>query len=206
MRVLSFAESSPRTSTDSSRGDARANEPLSFAGVYDEAFPWVFRAARRLGVAPSALDDVVQDVFLVVHRKLAGFEHRSSLKSWIYGITVRVVRDRRRAQRRRPESPDDDLAALPDPNARDPQADALRREALATLLRVLDALPDDQREVFVLAELEELTVPEIAEATGANVNTVYSRLRAARKSFEAEAARVRARARFEETSRTGGAR
>jgi RNA polymerase sigma-70 factor (ECF subfamily) len=179
--------------------EAGAGVPaLAFADVYDAAFPWVFRAARRLGVAQGSLDDVVQDVFVIVHRKLPTFEGRSSLKSWIYGITLRVVRDRRRTAKRKPESltEGEELAAVPDA-ARDPQSDTLRREALATLLRVLDALPEEQREVFVLAELEELPAPEIAEATGINLNTVYSRLRAARKSFEAEAARLRARERFE---------
>lgn len=169
---------------------------LVFSAVYDEAFPWVYRAARRLGVHPSSLDDVVQDVFLVVHRKLDTFERRASLRSWIYGITLHVVRGRRRTARRRPETPtvDEELAQLPD--TADPQHEAMRREALADVLRILDSLADDQREVFVLAELEELSAPEIAEATGANLNTVYSRLRAARKAFEEGAARLRARERF----------
>jgi RNA polymerase sigma-70 factor, ECF subfamily len=173
-----------------------AHETLVFSAVYDEAFPWVYRAARRLGVQASALDDVVQDVFLVVHRRLSSFEGRSSLKSWIYGITLRVVRDRRRSARRHPESPADELESIAGKD--DPQSDAMRREALTTLLRVLDQLPEEQREVFVLAELEELSVPEIAEASGTNVNTVYSRLRAARKSFESEVARLHARDRFVE--------
>lgn len=173
--------------------------PLAFAEVYDRAFPWVWRAARRLGVPSAALDDVVQDVFLVVHRKLETFEGRSSLRSWVFGITLRVVRDRRRTAKRKPEHAMDDDAALADPSS-DPQRDALRREALHTLLKVLDSLSEEQREVFVLAELEELTAPEIADALAVNLNTVYSRLRAARKSFEAEAARVRARERFAEGS------
>ncbi len=174
---------------------------LTFAPVYDEAFPWVWRAARRLGVHASALDDVTQEVFVVVHRKLHTYDGRASLKSWIYGITLHVVRDRRRSAKRHPEHPaaDEELARLRSDRP-DPQADALRREAFATILRILDALPDEQREVFVLAELEELSVPEIAEATAANLNTIYSRLRAARKSFEVEAARLRARERFVERS------
>lgn len=173
--------------------------PLAFADVYDQAFPWVWRAARRLGVDHASLDDVVQDVFVVVHRKLTTFEGRSSLRSWIYGITLRVVRDRRRSARRKPEQALEDETAIADVRG-DPQRDALRREALHTLLAILDKLPEEQREVFVLAELEELTVPEIADAIAANVNTVYSRLRAARKTFEAEAARHRARERFAEGS------
>jgi RNA polymerase sigma-70 factor (ECF subfamily) len=190
MAALSLAEGSV----------SEPDVPLTFAAVYDEAFPWVFRAARRLGVPSSALDDVAQDVFVIVHRKLATLDAPGSLRAWVYGITLRVVRDRRRSARRHPEQPIDDyeLASLRSDDS-DPQSSALRREALESLLRVLDALPEEQREVFVLAELEELTAPEIAEATGTNANTVYSRLRAARKTFEAEALRLRAREKFVET-------
>jgi RNA polymerase sigma-70 factor (ECF subfamily) len=174
-----------------------ADSPLSFAEIYEEAFPWVWRTARRLGVRDSALDDVAQDVFVIVHRKLATLDGHASLRPWVYGITLRVVRDRRRSARRHPEHPadDDELANLRSEGA-DPQTNALRREALGALLTVLDSLNDEQREVFVLAELEELSAPEIAEATATNVNTVYSRLRAARKAFEAGAARLRAREQF----------
>ncbi|MGZ6067407.1 MAG: RNA polymerase sigma factor [Polyangiales bacterium] len=187
-------------------GPNEEREPLVFAAVYDEAFPWVYRAARRLGVHPSSLDDVVQDVFLVVHRKLDTFERRASLKSWIYGITLHVVRGRRRTAKRRPETPtiDEELALLPGKG--DPHSEAMRREALATVLRILDSLSEEQREVFVLAELEELSVPEIAEASGTNVNTVYSRLRAARKSFEEAAARLRAREQFNLSTEPGRTR
>jgi len=171
-------------------------EALVFERVYDEHFAFVWRAARRLGVSEGALDDVVQESFLVVHRRLDGFEARSSLRTWLYGIVVRVVRDHRRSLRRK--SPH--LAAEPtDPDTLEIAADGgphearVRGEAVELLHTLLDTLDDDRREVLVLAELEELPAPDIAEATGTNLNTVYTRLRAARADFRAALARHRQR-------------
>jgi RNA polymerase sigma-70 factor, ECF subfamily len=167
-------------------------EPTDFREIYDQYFDFVWRIARRLGVDDRALDDAVQDVFLVVYRRLAEFEGRSSLKSWIFGIARRVARDHRRRVERK-ERGAVTLDELADPRAEDPREGAARVEAAAILHRFLDQLDDDKREVFVLAELEQMTVPEIADATGANVNTVYSRLRAGRLAFEQAVARMRAR-------------
>jgi len=82
---------------------ASRRQPLVFDAVYREHFAFVWRAAKRLGVGDGALDDVVQEVFVVVHRRLDGFEGRSSLKTWLFGIALRIVRDHRRAVRRRPK-------------------------------------------------------------------------------------------------------
>jgi RNA polymerase sigma-70 factor, ECF subfamily len=172
---------------DLTTGDlgAEASTGLALDTVYREHFDFVWRIARRLGVATSALDDVVQDVFLVVHRRLDGFEGRSTVKTWLYGITRRVVSEHRRRHRRRPETPLDERGPEPiEASAQRPDERAERAEAVALLHRLLDGLPDDQREVFVLAELEQLSAPEIVELTGAKLNTVYSRLRLARRAFE----------------------
>jgi RNA polymerase sigma-70 factor (ECF subfamily) len=166
---------------------------LGFDHVYEQTFDFAWRSARRLGVAASAVDDIVQDAFVVVHRRLPEFEGRSSLKTWIFGILLRVVSDHRRTLRRKgglSELPHEDVlassGALP--------TDALeKREAADLLHALLDELDDEKRTVFVLAELEELAAPEIAEALGIPVNTVYSRLRAAREGFERSLARHRAR-------------
>ena len=162
----------------------------AFDRVYEEHFDFVWRSARRLGVADEALDDVAQEIFLVVHRKLSEFEGRSSLRTWLYAIARRVVSDHRRsARRKRPHTP------LPETlsSSATPHGDAVRQQAATILHAFLESLPDEQREVFVLAELEQMTAPEIAEATAAPVNTVYSRLRLARQSFERCVARHRAR-------------
>ena len=174
---------------------ARSVEVPDFEGVYERYFDFVWRTARRLGCPEAALDDAAQDVFVVVHRKLPEFEGRSSLKTWLYAITRRVVSDhRRKHQRRRPaETPFRDERA-PCAEA-SPQELAARQQAAMLLHAFLDSLPDEQREVFVLAELEQMTAPEIAEATGAKLNTVYSRLRLARRALERVVARQAARRR-----------
>jgi RNA polymerase sigma-70 factor (ECF subfamily) len=152
----------------------------------------VWRSLRRLGVPDRLLDDAAQDVFIVVHRRLAEFEGRSSLKSWLFGIARRVAHDHRRRVSRK-ERTEELPEMLPDPHAGTPAADAERAQAMRVLHEILATLDDDKREVFVLAELEQMTVPEISEAIGANVNTVYSRLRAARAGFEAAVQRRLAR-------------
>lgn len=173
---------------------AAAVEELDFTALYEQYFNFVWRSARRLGVADALLDDAVQDVFVVVHRRLDDFEGRSSVKSWIFGITRRVAKDhRRRASRKdRGKVPADGLAAVGEPT---PAELAQRSEARTLLYQMLDGLDEQKREVFILAELEEMTVPEIAESIEANVNTVYSRLRAARRAFEQQVTRHLARER-----------
>lgn len=168
--------------------------PSSFDAVYDEHFSFVWRTVRRLGVPERSVDDAAQDVFIVVHRRLGEFEGRSSIKSWLFGIARRVAKDhRRRSQRKdRGEALPDTLA---DAASLSPREAASRAEALRVLYDILDKLDDDKREVFVLAELEQLTVPEIADAIAVNLNTVYSRLRAARRAFEEATARHHARER-----------
>jgi RNA polymerase sigma-70 factor (ECF subfamily) len=169
----------------------------TFARVYEDYFDFVWCSARRLGVPDATLDDAVQEVFVIVHRRLAEFEGRSSIKTWLFGIVRNVSRDARRTIRRK--SPHDAKGALADPElltaAAEERPDRLaERSAENRVLHdILERLDDDKREVFVLAELEQFSVPEIAEAVGCNVNTAYSRLRLAREAFAEAAARYRAR-------------
>ena len=174
--------------------------PPVFGEVYASCFPFVWRTVRRLGVDPAAVDDVVQEVFLVVHRRLDDFEGRSALKTWLYGIVRRVVHDHRRGRARRPAEPTGDFDAVATDDDT-PHESAEKAQAVRVLHALLGELDDDKREVFVLAELEQMSAPEIAEATGSNANTVYTRLRAARKEFEAAVARHRARTAHLEATR-----
>lgn len=166
-----------------------------FDEIYEAWFDYVWRTARRLGVPEASLDDVTQEVFLVVHRRLAAFEGRSKLKTWLFAIVYRVVRDhRRRAARSSTVGPPVEELGLASERP-GPLEGAERAQAGRVLHALLDAMPDAQREVFVLAELEGLTAPEIVAVTGAKLNTVYSRLRLARAAFEAGVAERRAGAR-----------
>jgi RNA polymerase sigma-70 factor, ECF subfamily len=156
----------------------------SFDELYVEHFTFVWRNLRRLGVAEASLSDAAQDVFLVVHRRLPDFEPRAAVRSWLYSITVRVARQHRRGARRKPIEALDDAAHCPAAAGLGPEQLAEQSEALRRLLALLERLDDAKREAFVLSELENLTAPEIAEILGVNVNTIYARVRAARRELE----------------------
>jgi RNA polymerase sigma-70 factor (ECF subfamily) len=168
-----------------------------FSRLYDEHVDFVWRSARRLGVTEDAADDVVQQVFVVVHRRLSEFEGRASIKTWLFAVLLRVVQDHRRSLRRKsphlvgePTDPD----AIPDSaRASDPYEALSRVEASRLINRLLECLDEERRVVFVMAELEQLTPAESAEALGVDVKVVYARLRAARADFEQAATRLRKR-------------
>jgi RNA polymerase sigma-70 factor (ECF subfamily) len=166
----------------------------SFQAVYRKYFGFVWSSARRLGIEPDAMDDVVQEVFIVVHAKLHTLVRPEALRSWIYGIVRRTVSTHRRAGRTRAAAGltigvDADVASLA-PNPFEQTETNADLEVLAELLATLD---EPKREVFALVELEELTVPEAAEALDIPLNTAYSRLRAARRAFESALARIELR-------------
>lgn len=178
----------PHLVTDST-DDRSALPPLE--ELYDAHCEFVFRVLRRLGVPEASVEDAVQDVFVVVLDRGDGFEGRSTFRTWLYGIALRVARRARRRQRH--EANVDDV---PLPDARPGPARWIEHaEELALLDALLEELDEPFREVFVLAEIEQLTAPQIADITGVPVNTAYSRLRLARRRFEAALRRHRARQR-----------
>ena len=162
--------------------------------IYAQHADFVFRNLRRLGVHESLIDDAVQDVFLVVHRRLADFEARAQVTTWLFGIVLRVAQSyRRSAMRRRArltEAPSAEVEQIPTTTAEGPAELFERREASVLLHRLLDELDDDKRAMLVCVELEQLTVPEAAESLGLNLNTAYGRLRAARAAFNEAVARA----------------
>lgn len=178
---------------------------MTFKEVYDDNFRFVWRSLRRLGVREDDVADAVQDVFLVVHRRLAEFEARSRVTTWLFGICMRVARDRRRlAFERRNAGDDGALSERPDERA-DVAAEAERRQGLALLESILDEIPMEQRAVFTLFELDQMTGDQIAELLEIPVGTVYSRLRIARDAFRSALGRVQAKDRFRRVG-AGGAR
>lgn len=167
---------------------------MNFRQIYDEHFAFVWRSLRRLGVRESDVPDAVQDVFLVVHRRLAEFEGRSKMSTWIFGICYRVASDRRKAARKVYIEEGSDERWLDAPDERvDIAAEAERRQGLQTLEALLDGMPLEQRAVFTSFELECMTGEEIAQTLEIPLGTVYSRLRLARDTFRNAAARLRAR-------------
>jgi RNA polymerase sigma-70 factor, ECF subfamily len=157
--------------------------------LFEEHAPFVCRSLRRLGVPEADLDDALQEVFLVVHRRIADYEDRGRLRAWLYTICAHVVRAERRRHRRRRET------LTPDPpeavSGLDPQRSAEDAQSLALGKRVLAQLKPELRDVFVLYELEELPMREVAEALGCPLQTAYSRLHAARARVLEEARRQR---------------
>jgi RNA polymerase sigma-70 factor, ECF subfamily len=155
--------------------------PLTFDQVYDTQFSFVWRSVLSRGVPHAVVDDVVQEVFMVVHRKLSTFEGRSSLRTWLWTIVRRVVRDYLQKHGNAPAGEplaDEHVSAAQSP------AEVLDRKDAAVLLdRLLARMSDVQREVFVMYEIEEMTGAEIADALAVNENTVRTRLRAARQVF-----------------------
>lgn len=157
-----------------------APRTASLGQVYREHFDFVWRSLLRLGFPPAEAEDVAQDVFLVVHRRLGDFDPSRSMRAWLYGIARRVAKDRRRGQGREERR----LRLLPGPSAGlDPERAAAQAEAAALVQVFLDGLEPDFRSIFVLAELEGFGGTEIADAMNLNRNTVYTRLRALRRDF-----------------------
>jgi RNA polymerase sigma-70 factor, ECF subfamily len=173
-----------------------ATAPLTAQALYEEHFEFVWRSLRRLGVSPSRMDDAVQDVFLVVHRKVGDFEQRSSVKTWLFGIVLRVAHDYHRSHKRKEKAVHDEPRPDPDSLVDESMPGPLELAEQADAIRLLDELlshvTSEKREVFLLAELEQMTAPEISEALGIQLTTVYSRLRAARIEFEQALSRRRA--------------
>jgi RNA polymerase sigma-70 factor (ECF subfamily) len=154
----------------------------TLAELYEAHCGFVWRVVRRFGIDDAAAEDVVHEVFIVARRKLPTFEGRSSPASWLYGIARGVCANERRSRarsRRRLE-----LVPRPEPTA-SPE-DAMRSEDTRTLVRVfLASLPEAQRRVFELADIEGMSGPEIAAVIDCPLNSVYSRLRLARRRFHA---------------------
>ena len=183
----SAAASSKDAPTGGGGANVRGLHP--FAIVYQEHFDLVWRTLRRYGVPDAAIDDAVQDAFLVVYTRLPTFEGRSSIKTWLFGIARRVARDHRPAARAKATNADI-LDALPDAHSKSPLATLEVIESARLLERLLASLGSDKREAFILVKLEQMTVAEAGQALGVNANTIYSRVRTAARELEQALARI----------------
>ncbi len=152
--------------------------------IFDEHARYVLRALRHLGIAESDVEDLAQEVFVTVHRKLPEFEGRSKLRTWLYAICLRVASDHRRrayvVRERAMENPPVDAAGR---TGGEPDTSL---ESRAFVLQLLACIDEDKRAVLVLYELEGLSMREVAEVVGCPLQTAYSRLHAARELLQAE--------------------
>ncbi len=167
-----------------------APEHEAAEALYREHFAFVWRNARRLGCSEEWVDDAVHEVFLVATRRLAEFEGRSGVRTWLFAITFRIVgrMQRDRARRRNQVSR---YAAEQPVSFMDAERES---EAAQYLRQLLLQLSEAQRVVLILAELEGFTSAEIAETLGVPAGTVDSRIRAARERLKRILDRDRAKA------------
>jgi RNA polymerase sigma-70 factor, ECF subfamily len=158
-----------------------AGVPPTFEQIFHDEAAYVGRTLRYLGVREVHLEDACQEAFVVVHRQ-RGQLRGGSVRAWVRQICVLVASNHRRSLRRRPE---DAVAEPPEVAVPATQhGEAERQQARQRLFSALDALPEEQRNVFVLYEIEQLTMPEIAGAIGCALQTAYSRLYAARTKVQ----------------------
>ncbi|MGE0789076.1 MAG: RNA polymerase sigma factor [Sandaracinaceae bacterium] len=158
-----------------------AVDHLDLDAVYEAHADFAWRSLARLGVADRDLADLLQEVFLVVHRRRADYDAGRPVRAWIWGICLGLARNyRRRAFRRLERLMDRDVDSV---DARLPDAEVESRRARERGLRMLEALDPEKRAVFVMFEVEGLSGREIAEQLGVPVGTVHSRLHAARREL-----------------------
>lgn len=170
----------PTTEEEQAGSSATPSQALrpNLRTIFDEHAQYVIRTLRHLGIKEADVEDVAQEVFVTVHRKLPEFEGRSKLRTWLYAICLRVASDHRRrayvVRERVTDSPPIDTGertgAEPD----------LHLESRAFVQQLLDVLDDDKRAVLVLYEIEGLSMREVADVIGCPLQTAYSRLHAAR--------------------------
>lgn len=161
---------------------ATAPRPLNttFSEIFEQQSQFLWRTLINLGVPRCDAQDVCQEVMLTVHRRLPDFDGRS-LRGWLYGICVRFASDYRRSARVRREVPTE---ALPESTlSGEPTEQLDRARSLRRTLDALDSLDEAKRSAFVLYEVEELTLAEVSEALEVPIQTVYSRVKAAREAL-----------------------
>src|SRR5450432_1638817 len=165
----------------------------SFQVVYDEQFDFVWTSVQRLGVEPGAVDDVVQEAFIVIHSRLHTLQHPEALRSWVYGVVRRTVSTYHRARRARANVRATAAGLEVESPGPTPFDVAQMNSEMKFVARLLAELDEPRRELLALVDLHEMIVPEAAEALDMPLNTAYSRLRKARIAFEAALARHDAR-------------
>lgn len=152
----------------------------SLEAVYRDHLAFVWRVVRRSGVPFEAIEDVVHDVFIVVRRRLGELGRRDDVRAWLFTIARGVVANDRRSRERREHR----RASVEAPSPPiDPERLAEASEAIELVERFLQTLPEEQRTVFELIDIEGFTGPEAARLGDAPLDTVYSRLRLARAAF-----------------------
>jgi RNA polymerase sigma-70 factor (ECF subfamily) len=185
-------------------GDEETDSP-DLATIHAEHAAFVWLSLQRLGVRDADIEDSLQEVFVVVHRRLHTFDDSSRLTTWLFGICLRVAASYRRRAYFRKEQPTGDVPEQATPEE-GPEEAVLAREAQARLRAVLDTMDLAERALFVMFEIDEMPCEHIADILGVPLGTVYSRLHAARKAFQKALTRFVARESSSAAKRRGGGR
>jgi RNA polymerase sigma-70 factor (ECF subfamily) len=164
------------------QGDERP-DVLDVTEVHAAHAEYVWTSLYRLGVEVDDLPDMLQEVFVVVHRRAHTYDGTSKIRTWLYGICLNLVQNYRRKAHRRRERLVDHLPETTPAAEVDPEAALSRTEARQRLQTILEKLDPEKRAVLVMFEIENLSCHQIAATIGVPVGTVYSRLHAARKAF-----------------------
>jgi RNA polymerase sigma-70 factor (ECF subfamily) len=185
---------------------AREASRLDIHSIHEEHADFVWRTLQRMGVRQADVEDQMQEVFVVVHNRLQSFDASSRMTTWLFGICIRVAAAYRRRAHRRREEVVADVPEQEPPGEGGPEDAAMVRQARARLLAILDLMDLEKRAVFVMFELDEMSCEAIAELLDVPVGTVYSRLNAARKDFQAALKRFTAREASQRPPLAGGGR
>jgi RNA polymerase sigma-70 factor (ECF subfamily) len=188
--------------------EAMAGEPLVLSSlssvdaptlgveqVYELHGDFVWRTLQHLGARGPDLEDLGQEVFVTVHRKLASFDGRSKLTTWLFGICLHLVQRHRRRAYFRLEFLQGELPERIDPST--PETHLAEEQARVRLQHLLAKLSPERRATFVFFEIEGMSCEAIADLTGVPTGTVYSRLHLARKQVQAVAQRLKRRGDWE---------
>jgi RNA polymerase sigma-70 factor, ECF subfamily len=166
-------------------------ERTRFHAVFEAEFAYVWTSLRRLGVQERDLEDLAHDVFVEVYRRFATYDPQRPIRPWLFAFTVRFASDYRRLARHRRES----IGPIPERSDPMPHPDQLLqvKQTQDFVLHAIEKIESDRRAVFILHELDEVPMAEIANALGIPVNTGYSRLRLAREEFREAVTRAKLR-------------
>ena len=159
-----------------------------FRALFDEHASYVAATLGRLGIAQQDRDDLVAEVFVRVHKEIDRYDPERAARPWLFAFAARVAANHRRLARHRLEILGEEAHLAEEPAQ---EGALVGRERRTIVEEALDALDDERRAVFVLHELDEISVPAIARSLGIPEGTAYSRLRAARIEFSKAARRIR---------------
>jgi RNA polymerase sigma-70 factor, ECF subfamily len=170
---------------------AAQSSTAQFRQLFEAEHAYVFHSLRRLGVPERDLADVTHDVFVIVYRKLSDYDAGRPVRPWLLAISARVASDYRRLARNRREH----VEAAPESADPAPAADdrVAAGESRALVIAALQAVDEGRRSLLMMVDLDEVSVPEAANALGTPLSTAYSRLRLARAELAAAVHRLRAR-------------